>query len=166
MEWERRSLSSEPMQTSLARPPSARKGGRMGEAVARALGKNAQEACEPSPRGRMRWRNLDRVCALFLGNEGENGSSTERFAIPFSFTPQLKFTAALVATVGALLRILLGSALFAIWATYSLVAWTAISSPLSRVGALLTLLLLFLLSSALLMLAIAALVRAISPRQR
>jgi hypothetical protein len=98
--------------------------------------------------------------------EEEARFRNERFAIPYTFKPQLSFSEALVATAGALLRILLGSLLFAIWGTYSLVAWTTIRDPFLRVGVQLPLFLLFLVSFSLLMLVIAALVRTISLRLR
>jgi hypothetical protein len=99
--------------------------------------------------------------------DGEKDRSVyERFEIPFTFKPHLSFVEALIATAGALLRIFLGSLLFAVWGTYSLVAWSAIRNPFWRVGTQLPLLVLFLLSFCLLMLAIAALVRTISRRVR
>ncbi len=93
---------------------------------------------------------------------GEDRSEYERLAIPFTFKPQLSFVEALIATVGAFLRVFLGSLLFAVWGAYGLVAWTKIRNPFLRVGAELPLFLLFLLSFALLTLAISALVRTIS----
>ena len=100
--------------------------------------------------------------ALDGGDEAEARSGHERFAIPFTFKPQLSFPEALVATAGALLRIFLGSLLFAVWGTYSLVVWAAIRDPFWRISVQLPLFLLFLISFFLLMLAIAALVRTIS----
>jgi hypothetical protein len=96
------------------------------------------------------------------GGEEEPRPEHERLAIPFTFKPQLSFPEALVATAGALLRILLGSLLFAVWGTFSLVSWAAIRNPFWRIGVQLPLFLLFLLSLSLLMLAIAALVRTIA----
>ena len=90
----------------------------------------------------------------------------ERFPIPFTFKPRLSLTEALIATAAAVARILLGSFLFAVWGTYSLIAWTTIRNLPSRVGAVSSLFLAFLLSCALLMSAISAFVRAISPRIR
>jgi hypothetical protein len=93
------------------------------------------------------------------GDEEEARFKHERFAIPFTFKPRLSLSEALIATAGALLRILLGSLLFAIWGTYSLVAWTAIRDTFWRISVQPLLFLLFLLSFSLLMMAIAALVR-------
>jgi hypothetical protein len=90
-------------------------------------------------------------------------SVNERFPIPFTFKPQLSFIEAVVATAGAFSRVLLGSLLFAVWGAYSLALWTAARSFVWRIGVLLPLFLLFLLSFALLMIAISALVRIISP---
>jgi hypothetical protein len=100
------------------------------------------------------------------GDEEEARATHERFAIPFTFKPHLSFSEALVATAGALSRILLGSLLFAIWGTYSLVAWATIRSTFWRVSVQLLLFLLFLLSFSLLMMAIGALVRALSLKLR
>lgn len=100
------------------------------------------------------------------GDGGPDRSVFERFAIPYTFKPNLSFLEAVIATAAAFLRVFLGSLLFAVWGTYSLVAWTSIRNPFWRVGALLPLLLLFFISFASLMFAIAALVRVISIRLR
>ena len=71
----------------------------------------------------------------------------------------------MVAATGACLRIFLGSLLFAVWGTYSLETWGAIRSYFWRAAALLPLLVLFLLAFAVLMLAISALVRTLSPKR-
>jgi len=97
---------------------------------------------------------------------GEDRSSYERFAIPYSFKPRLRVSEAVVAAIGGFLRIMLGCLLFAVWGTYSLVAWSGIRNPLWRVGALLSLLLLFLASVTLMLLAVAALVRTVTPKHR
>lgn len=96
---------------------------------------------------------------------GDDRSIYERFAIPHTFKPQLSFAEALVAAAGAFLRIFLGSLVFAFWGAYSLAAWTAIRSSFWRVAAVLLLFLLFLLSFASLMIAIAVLVRMFWPRR-
>ena len=98
-----------------------------------------------------------------LGDGGGDRSVYERFAIPFTFKPRLSFTEAVIATAGAFLRVFLGSLLFAVWGIYSLVVWTAIRNLFWRIGVLLPLFLLFLLSFALLMLAISALIKMICP---
>ena len=100
-----------------------------------------------------------------FSDPGIERSVYERFAIPYTFKPQLSFAEALVAVAGALLRIFLGSLVFAIWGTYSLQAWAAITSNVWRVAAVLPLLLLFLLPMAAVMIGISALVRTISPRR-
>jgi hypothetical protein len=46
-------------------------------------------------------------------------SSYERFAIPNTFKPHLSPAEAAISAIGAFLRILLGSILFAVWGTYS-----------------------------------------------
>ena len=65
------------------------------------------------------------------GGEDEARSGHERFAIPFTFKPQLSFPKAVVATVAAFLRILLGSLLFAVWGAvfYSRCCNTCLTRP-------------------------------------
>jgi hypothetical protein len=99
------------------------------------------------------------------GNQGVARSVGERFAIPYAFKPELGFSEALIGIGGAFLRILLGSLLFAIWGTSSLMAWAAIGSCFWRITALVLLFLLFLLSMAVLMLAISTLAQALSLRR-
>lgn len=109
-------------------------------------------------------RMLARLSPLDQGDPKGERSVGERFAIPHVFQPQLSFTQALIGIAGAFLRILLGSLLFAIWGTYSLVAWAAIGNYFWRVAALMFLFLLFVLALAVLMLAISAWTRTGSPR--
>lgn len=96
---------------------------------------------------------------------GEDRSKYERLSIPFTFKPQLSLTEALIAATAATLRIFLGCALFAVWGAYSLLLWSTIRSLLLRVGVLLPLFLAFLVSLALLMFAITAIVSFVSPRR-
>jgi hypothetical protein len=98
-------------------------------------------------------------------DRGVERSAYERFAIPYAFKPQLSFAEAVLAAAGSFLRIFLGSLLFAIWGTYSLETWAAIRSYFWRFAALLPLFVLFVLSFAVLMLAISALVRTFSPKR-
>ena len=91
-------------------------------------------------------------------------SDYERLAIPHSFKPRLSLGEAVVATLAALLRIFFGSLLFAVWGTYTLLAWSRIPNYLWRAVVLFPLFLLFLLSMVLLMSAIAALRRMIPHR--
>jgi hypothetical protein len=86
-------------------------------------------------------------------------SSYERFAIPYTFKPQLTVVEAAISAAGAFLRIVSGSILFAVWGAYTLFAWNSIRNVLLRGGTVLALLLLFAVSFAGLMLAISALVR-------
>ncbi len=96
---------------------------------------------------------------------GEDRSAYERFAIPYTFKPQLSLAEAIIAVGIAFLRIFLGSMLFAIWGTYSLVAWNSIRGSFWRVAALVPMVALFVLALGLLMLGISALVRSCSPRR-
>ena len=92
-------------------------------------------------------------------------SQYERLAIPHSFKPRLSVAEAAVAAGGAVLRIFLGSLLFAVWGTYSLIAWGAVQNVFLRSVMALFLLALFVVLLAALMLAIAGLGRMISPRR-
>ena len=95
----------------------------------------------------------------------ETRSRGERFAIPFSFKPQLSFWEGVVGAAGAFLRVLLGCILFAVWGAYSLMFWSTIRSVWLRIGVLSSFLIAFLLSQALTMLAIAAVMRSVLPRR-
>jgi hypothetical protein len=115
----------------------------------------------------MRNAHIARARALLFSADvradvGEHRSAYERCAIPYTFKPQLSFLEALVAAAGAFLRVLLGCLSFAVWGTYSLFAWSMIRNPFWRIGVQLPLFLSFILSFVLIMLAIAALVRAAS----
>jgi len=81
-----------------------------------------------------------------------------------AFKPRLSFGEAVVATLGTLLRIFLGSLLFAIWGSYAWFAWTALPNYLLRVVVILPMFLLFLVCMLLLLSAIGALQRAVWPK--
>jgi len=100
------------------------------------------------------------------GDQDPERSAYERFAIPYSFKPQLSFIEAVIAAGGALLRILLGSLLFALWGVYSLLAWSTIRNVFWRGAALLVLLSLFAVSLTLLMLAVSAVVGMLWPQRQ
>jgi hypothetical protein len=89
-------------------------------------------------------------------------SEFERFALPHDFKPRLSFGEAVIAVACTITRIFLGSLLFAVWGTYSFMAWSTIRNLLLRAMVLLPLLLLFFLFFALLMIAISAVQRVIS----
>lgn len=90
--------------------------------------------------------------------------SYERLAIPYSFKPQLSLVEAAISAAGAFLRIVSGSILFAVWGTYTFYAWSSMRNVFLRGSVVLVLLFLFVVSFALLMLAISALVRKCLPR--
>jgi len=90
----------------------------------------------------------------------------ERFAIPYSFKPQLSLAEALVSILGAFLRIVLGSILFGFSGAYTIVAWNSIRNLFWRVLAVLCLVLVFVISFTFLMLAISALVRMLWPKRK
>ena len=93
-------------------------------------------------------------------------STYERFAIPYSFNPRLSLAEAVIAAGGALLRILLGSILFAVWGTYTFLALSAIKNVFLRGFVLLAMIALFAVLLTLLMLSITALVRLLWPRSK
>ena len=94
--------------------------------------------------------------------DAKNRSKFERLVLPHDFKPKLSLLEALLAVAGTVLRIFLGSLLFAVWGTYSFMAWTTIDNLFLRVMVLLPLLLLFFLFFALLLIAISAVERVIS----
>ena len=94
-----------------------------------------------------------------MNTDPHRGAVYERFELPHSFKPRLNFTEAVIGTLSGLLRVFLGSLLFAFWGAYSLLAWFAIHSPWRRVLAAFSLIAVFLLAFALLMMAITALAR-------
>jgi hypothetical protein len=98
------------------------------------------------------------------GGSSRQRTLAQRFAIPHDFPPNLTLPEALIRVAGALARILLGSTLFAFWGLFSARAWNAIASPFWHAAAILPLALLFLLPLTGLMLAISAMVRAVSPK--
>jgi hypothetical protein len=79
--------------------------------------------------------------------------------VPFTFTPELSLVDALIATAAATARVFLGSLLFAVWGTCSIIAWTSIRNLFVRTAALALLLVMFVLLLAALFAAIAAAVR-------
>ena len=90
----------------------------------------------------------------------------ERFAIPYTFKPQLSLAEAIVAAATAFLRIFLGSVIFAVCGTYALFAWSTIHNLLFRIAVMVGWILLFAVLLLLLMLASAALTRIVSPKRR
>jgi hypothetical protein len=90
-------------------------------------------------------------------------SAYERFALPFAFKPRLSFAEAAVAVVASLLRIFLGSLLFAVWGAYALEIWFHVGNLFLRWAVLLPYGIVFLFAIALLMAAIASIARALLP---
>jgi len=91
-------------------------------------------------------------------------SAYERFALPFTFKPRLSLPEAVVAVAVALARIILGSLLFAVWGSYTYFFWSTIQNHFWRLAVVLPLFAAFLLSLTVLLVAIAAAVRAITTR--
>lgn len=102
---------------------------------------------------------------LHHGYAQPDSSVPERMPLPHTFKPRLRFAEAVVAVMGAFLRIFLGSLIFAVWGTYSLAAWSEIRNPFLRAAALLPLFTLFLLTFGAMLAAIGALVRACAPKR-
>ncbi len=93
-------------------------------------------------------------------------SAYERFAIPFTFKPQLSLLEAFIAASTTFVRIFLGCLLFAVWGSYTLWAWTTIQSLFLRVAAVLAMVLLFVVLCLVCLLATAKVARIFTPRQR
>ena len=87
----------------------------------------------------------------------------DRLATPFTFKPRLSVLEATVAAVAMFFRIVVGCILFAIWGTYTLLVWFDVENLLWRFAILLSLLVLFVLSLALMILATTALTRVLIP---
>ena len=110
----------------------------------------------------MKFAPIIKVCAWLAGPVEPGGRRDyRRFAIPYSFKPELSVGHAVIFTLAAFMRIFLGSILFAVYGWNALVRWNSIQSPVGRVVAIPPLLLVFLVLFALLMAAISALVRRI-----
>ena len=109
---------------------------------------------------------VGKVRALFVAPVERRGARPmyQRFAIPYTFKPELSFAEATIAALGAFLRIFLGSILFGVYGWNALVIWNAIRSPFWRVTAIPAMILVFLVLFAVLMAAISALVRKVMPR--
>jgi hypothetical protein len=88
-----------------------------------------------------------------------------RFAVPYTFNPDLNLGEAAAAVAGCLARIFGACVLFAIWGGVSVLAWSNIESHLWRALAVLGLVLLFLATLATLMAAISALEQKIFPKR-
>ncbi len=102
---------------------------------------------------------------LHHGESSGPRTIAERFAVPHSFPPNLSLPEALVRVGGALARILLGSLLFAVWGILSARAWAAMPNQFWRAASILPLAMLFLMPFAALMMGIAAVVKAVSPKR-
>lgn len=92
-------------------------------------------------------------------------SPYERFAIPFTFKPQLSISEAAIAVGGDLIRIFFGSLLFALWGALAYLAWRAVPFLVLRVAVLMVLVVVLAVAMVLLMLGISALGRIVWPRR-
>ncbi len=100
-----------------------------------------------------------------LDHRAADRSIYERFAIPYSFKPQLSLGEACVAATTAFLRIVLGCLLFAVCGTYALLAWSTIHSLVLRLVAVLALSLVFLALLTFLMVAASAVTRIVCAKR-
>jgi hypothetical protein len=67
-----------------------------------------------------------------LDDPVETGSAFERLAVPHTFQPRMSLAAASFAALVALVRIFLGSMLFAVWGGCTWALWVVIPNPLWR----------------------------------
>jgi hypothetical protein len=88
-----------------------------------------------------------------------------RFAVPYSFNPDLRPREALFAVVGCLARIFGGVLLFAAWGGLSALALSAIGNRFWCAVAVLPLILLFLAALAFLMFTISAIENRVLPKR-
>ncbi len=89
----------------------------------------------------------------------------EVLPVPHTFHPALTFSGALIATVSWVVRIILGNLLFAFWGAGSLFAWSRVHNYFWRALMLPSLVAIFLVSFAALMIAITMAVRWIAPHR-
>jgi hypothetical protein len=108
---------------------------------------------------------VGKVRSLFVAPVEHSGERPmyQRLSIPYSFKPELSFPEAIIAAMGAFLRIFLGSILFGVYGWNALVLWNSIRSPFWKVAAIPPLILVFLVLFAALMAAITAMVRKLMP---
>jgi hypothetical protein len=71
-------------------------------------------------------------------------SPFQQFAVPYQFQPKLTVGDAIVKVFLALVRIFLGSILFALWGEYSFLTWNTLDNVFGRVLILAVLLAIFL----------------------
>jgi hypothetical protein len=112
---------------------------------------------------------LQKIRSLLLlafGGAERGGARTgfQRLPIPHTFNEGLGFPEAAIAVAQALLRILLGCLLFAMWGTLALWLWDAIRSPIWRGLVLAPVVAFFLLSLLAVMIAISIGVKAVTPK--
>ncbi len=75
----------------------------------------------------------------------EDPDRHSRLHVPFTSPPELSFADAVLATVIAFVRIVVGSLLFAIWGTCTLLAAAQIASLVARIAAIVLAFVLFVL---------------------
>ncbi len=92
-------------------------------------------------------------------SRGETSPVFERLAVPHTFQPRMSVRAATFAALVALVRIFLGSMLFAVWGGCTWALWVMIQNPLWRYVTLLPLLAGLLVTMGLLMIGISVCAR-------
>jgi len=97
------------------------------------------------------------------GPDRRGAARPERLPLPHVYKPNLGLKEALAATIGAFLRIVLGSVMFAVWGACSLAVWGSFRSLLLRLTLLGLMLGAFLVTFTVTLLVLRALFR---PRPR
>lgn len=96
----------------------------------------------------------------------DNVSVYERFAIPYTFKPQMGLLEAILSALAAFLRICCGCLWFAVWGAYTYWICAAIPVLLFRPFAFVVLLAVFLLGFGFMMQAVSALLHRLWPNRR
>jgi hypothetical protein len=114
-----------------------------------------------------RLQKIRSLLRLAFDGPGQTGTRTgiQRLAIPHSFNEGLGFPEAAIAVAQALLRILLGCLLFALWGTLAMWLWTTIGSHFWRGLVLIPVLALFLVSLLISMIGISVVTKAVTPKR-
>ena len=104
------------------------------------------------------------VRALLSFDAPTPDTAADRFALPHRFEPRLSIGGAGMAVVGAIIRMVLGSILFAVWGIAIWSAWSFFDNWILRIAIILPLIAGFFVTLALLMIGISACERRIHSR--
>lgn len=103
---------------------------------------------------------------LLDSNQPEERDEYERFAVPYVFSPRLRVVDAIRFALGALARIFLGSLTFALWGTGALIALSTIHPRFLSYLVATAMLAGFLVSLALVLIAITLLGKALNRKKQ